>query len=55
MYTNVSFNGEEAHGFKIFSKGAMTYIKVSAVGFILAIINCESMDLETLTVKGEEK
>lgn len=51
----MSFNGEEVRCFKIFSKGAMTYIKVSAVGVILAIINCEFMDLETLTVKGEEK
>lgn len=31
----------------------MTYIKDSAVGFVLAI--CDSMDLEILTVKGEGK
>lgn len=48
------FNVEEVHNFKILSKGAMTYIKASAVEFSLAIINCESMDLETLTVKGEK-
>lgn len=36
--TCLPFNGEEVHGFKIVSKGAMTYIKDSAVGFILAII-----------------
>lgn len=51
----MSFNREEIHGFKIISKGAMTYIEASAVGFILAIITCDSMDLEILTVKGEEK
>lgn len=31
----------------------MTYIQGSALGFILAII-CHSVDLEILTVKGEE-
>lgn len=36
--TCLPFNGVEVHGFKIVSKGAMTYIKDSAVGFILAII-----------------
>ena len=33
----------------------MTYIKDSAVGLILAIIICDSMDLEILIVKDEEK
>lgn len=33
----------------------MTYINDSAVGFILAVIICDAMDLEILTVKGEEK
>lgn len=47
-------NREEVHSFKTLSKGAMNYIKDSAVWFILAII-CHSMDLEILTVKSEEK
>lgn len=33
----------------------MTYVKEFSVGFILALIICDSMDLEILTVKGEEK
>lgn len=33
----------------------MTYIKDSALGFILAIIICDLMDLEMLAVKGEAK
>ena len=31
------------------------YLKDSAVGFILAVIICDSMDLGLLIVKGEEK
>lgn len=33
----------------------MTCIKDSAVGFILAMIICDAMDLEILIVKDEEK